>query len=199
MPNIRASKSSLALHGSLPSSLLKLGSSLLTVGGAVGSGQGGGGGWLVPMLHGVKHGYDALDDPSSLMTHLAHVSGRGDVWVAPFGDVLQYKRCTLPQPGPLVTLQQQQQLRSQRQCQRETDREWSRFERQRERESWTRPDAPAGATRVTQAAGDSDAAQRAHQGRRLPAAPHHTRGLSLRGRLRAARAERNTLHSPRSR
>ena len=134
MPNIRASKSSLALHGSLPSSFLKLGSSLLTVGGAVGSGQGGGGGWLVPMLHGVKHGYDALDDPSSLMTHLAHVSGRGDVWVAPFGDVLQYKRCTLPQPGPLVTLQQQQQLRSQRQCQRDRQRVEPLRAAERERE-----------------------------------------------------------------
>jgi hypothetical protein len=48
--------------------------------------------WLIAMLHGLKHGYDALDDPSSFMTHLAHVSGREDVWVAPFGEVLQYKR-----------------------------------------------------------------------------------------------------------
>jgi hypothetical protein len=86
------------------------------------------------MLHGVKHGYDALDDPSSLMTHLAHVSGRGDVWVAPFGDVLQYKRCTLPQPGPLVTLQQQQQLRSQRQCQRDRQRVEPLRAAERERE-----------------------------------------------------------------
>lgn len=56
------------------------------------AGEDGGGNWLVAMLHGLKHGYDALDEPSSFMTHLAHVSCRDDVWVAPFGEVLQYKR-----------------------------------------------------------------------------------------------------------
>lgn len=59
---------------------------------AAGEGEDGGGDWCVAMLHGLKHGYDALDDPSSFMTHLAHVSGRDDVWVAPFGEVQQYKR-----------------------------------------------------------------------------------------------------------
>ena len=47
--------------------------------------------WLVAMLHGVKSGYSAFENPDDFAAHLRYLQDHADrIWVAPYGQVARY-------------------------------------------------------------------------------------------------------------
>ncbi len=47
--------------------------------------------WIVPMLHSIRRGFAAFEDPAQLDAHLRYVKSReGEIWVDTFGNVARY-------------------------------------------------------------------------------------------------------------